>query len=635
MNRFLEQNATAFRRILFIMISVGAISVCAQAQSHHSTGLDQSSSDQTYTQSVLYEFQAAPDGQNPDMGLIRDSSGNLYGGTWSGGDNGYDYGTVFELTPNGSDGYNYQQIYSLAGWAGGIKLQALTIDGQGNLYGTQSCAQLPGGCQGDVFELSPGSGGNWAVSDVYSFTGGSDGQDPNSVVVDSAGNVYGTTHSTYWGNQYGSFFELTTTNNQWFENTLYSFTGADKGKYGEYPSTLTMDKKGDFYGLASGAGAGGAEIIFKLHYSAEKGWVQTIVHSFQGSSYAEAPAGNLTLGSDGNFYYGAAGAQDYGCVYELTLSGEVTCLYAFTGGANGAYPGDVTFDKAGNLYGVAAGGIVNQNCLSFGCGVVYKLTPPSSGQTTWTENVLYSFTGGADGDSPNGTPVIDDAGNVYGIAYYGGVNYGEHGFGVVFKLTPNPVATTTTITKNSPNPSVTGQVVTVSLTVAQTVTANSKPTGTVTVTANTGESCIAALPPNGKPSCQLQFATAGTRTLTATYSGDAADLESVSAAVTQSTFDTTITAITKHTPDPAKVGRAVTVEFSVDGEDATKQTKPTGSVTVNASTGESCTGTLSAGGKGKCQLTFSSAGTETLTATYDGDANNAGSVAKAVKQAVE
>ena len=146
---------------------------------------------------------------------------------------------------------------------------------------------------------------------------------------------------------------------------------------------------------------------------------------------------------------------------------------------------------------------------------------------------------------------------------------------------------------------------------------------------------MAALPPNGKASCKLLFATAGTRTLTATYSGDAADQGSVSSAVTQSTSNSTSTTITQHTPDPAKVGQVVTVEFSVEAKDATKQTHPTGSVTVNASTGESCTGTLSGGGKGRCQLTFSSVEVTTLTATYGGDADNEGSVSKAVEQAVE
>jgi Bacterial Ig-like domain (group 3) len=619
MSKFAEQYLGSSARILFTLVLISFFSLSAVAQSA-SPVATQSSDAQTYTESVVYDFQGRPDGQNP-LGLIRDSSGNLYGGTLNGGD--YGYGSVFELTPNGSGGYNYKQIYSVGGWDdGGVLLEGLTIDSQGNLYGWQSGCSLPGGDNGAVFELSPGSGGNWVVSNAYAFTGLSDGCDPNSVVVDSTGNVYGLS---------GPLFELTTADNQWSEQTLYVFA-PDLGG----PANLIMDKKGDLYGTTSGYNS--APNVFKLHYSAKRGWVLTILHAFQGSpNDGGYPYGNLALDSDGNIYGTAEnGLLGYGGVYKLTPSGKITWLYAFTGGADGYAPAGVTFDNAGNLYGGAGSTIVNQYCQG-GCGEVYKLTPPSRGQTTWSQNVLYSFTGGADGGSPDalGTLIVDDAGNVYGTTGYGGINYGTYGFGVVFKLAPNPVATATTITKNSPNPSITGQVVTVGLTVTQTVKANSKPTGTVTVNASTGESCVAALPPNGKTSCKILFATAGTRTLTATYSGDVADLGSVSEAVTESTFNTTATTIIEHTPDPTKVGQTVTVHFTVEAKNGTKQTKPTGSVTVTASTGESCTGTLSGADEGKCQLSFSSEGIDTLIATYAGDADNEGSVSKTVEQAVE
>ena len=94
------------------------------------------------------------------------------------------------------------------------------------------------------------------------------------------------------------------------------------------------------------------------------------------------------------------------------------------------------------------------------------------------------------------------------------------------------------------------------------------------------------------------FLSAGTRTLTATYSGDAKNQSSVSGAATQTVVNLTKTAITRNRPDPTKMGRNVTVEFSVDANDPAKHTKPTGSVTVNASTGESCAGTLSQGARG-------------------------------------
>jgi hypothetical protein len=332
-----------------------------------------------------------------------------------------------------------------------------------------------------------------------------------------------------------------------------------------------------------------------------------------------------------------------GGVYKLTKSGLISWLYAFTGGTDGSGPqSGVVFDKEGNLYGNTGtgGGGIPEWCGSggpgSGCGVVFKLTPSSGNPTApWTENVLDTFTGGADGDGPLGTLLFDNAGDLYGTTVYGGVNYGLNGFGVVFELKPNPVATTTTITKNTPNPSKTWQAVTVDFTVARTVAGNSKPTGTVTVNASTGEGCIAALPAYGKSSCKLEFSSAGTRKLTATYSGDSGNQSSVSAGITQAVLNFTTTAITKSAPDPAKVGQAVTVYFSVEAKDVTKQTKPTGSVTVNASSGESCTGTLSPGGMGKCQLTFSSVGSRTLFATYGGDADNEGSVSIAAAETVD
>ena len=147
--------------------------------------------------------------------------------------------------------------------------------------------------------------------------------------------------------------------------------------------------------------------------------------------------------------------------------------------------------------------------------------------------------------------------------------------------------------------------------------ANNKLTGTVTVNASTGEGCIAVIPVSGtKISCKLLFDSAGARTLTATYAGDAGDLSSVSTPGYANRHGWTTTKITKHTPDPAKVGHTVTVDFSVSGKYGTKTTDPTGSVTVNASTGESCSGTVSKAGTGKCQITFGSIGVRTLVASY-------------------
>jgi uncharacterized repeat protein (TIGR03803 family) len=623
---------------------VTLVSLFANAQTGHSGKLAEQSGVLTYTESVLHTFTGSPDGGHPDSSLVADSAGNLYGVTYYGGIYCVGYGgcgTVFELSPDGNGGWTYNVIYSFTGSADAT---SLTIDSQGNLYVTGDMLA------GDLFELCPEpNGGGWVLCNEYDFTGGSDGQAPHGpVIVDSSGNVYVAMQNDDDGQGNGTVDELVLEQGVngggpfWVEQTLYTFTG---GNDGDYPhGSLVMDKAGNLYGITYWGGSYGFGVVFKLHRTAKGTWKESVLYSFgPNPDIGYEPGGPLIFDKAGNLYgtthlsiqngnYGSGG------VYKLTPSGQITSLYQFTGTSDPA--SGLVFDKAGNLYGMAFGGTAN--CSGEGCGVVYELTPPADGQTTtWTENVLYSFTGGADGaetprvDAGPGTPIFDSAGDLYGTTWDGGKNYYPYGFGVVYKLAPNPVATTTTITKNAPNPSTTGQVVTVSFTVTQTVKANSQPTGTVTVNASTGESCEAALPANGKANCKLLIVTAGTRTLTATYSGDTADLSSVSGAVTQSTFNSTSTTIAKHTPDPAKVGQAVTVHFTVDAKNGTKHTEPTGSVTVTASTGETCMGTLSAGGTGRCQLTFSSVEITTLTATYTGDANNEGSVSKAVEQAVE
>jgi len=166
--------------------------------------------------------------------------------------------------------------------------------------------------------------------------------------------------------------------------------------------------------------------------------VESVVHSFTGGSDGSTPIGILTLDKAGNLYGVAAGggASQNGVVFELTRGPgghwTETELYSFAGGNDGAGPvGGVIFDKAGNLYGVTQGGGGN-GCFG-GCGTVFELTPGANGQ--WTEAVLYAFTGGSDGGSPTANLIFDAAGNLYGTTEAGG-NASCGGCGTVFKLTP-------------------------------------------------------------------------------------------------------------------------------------------------------------------------------------------------------
>jgi uncharacterized repeat protein (TIGR03803 family) len=639
MSKFAIRDLGNSLKIVFIVILVGLVSQFVHARTNSATESAESSSTPVYWQTVLHTFTNTPDGSLPQGGLVADKSGNLYGATQFGGS--YGVGSIFELTPDGSGGYTYNLIYSLTGGVEGSFPSSLTIDQKGNLY----CTTLLGGANppsyyGTVFELSPDQYGNWTVSNYYDFTATTDGEKPEThVIVDSEGNVYGTTWYSYSGSGAGTVFELQLVNNQWFEKTLYTFNDQNGPLYAT--SVLLVDSKGNLYCAAKGGGEYGQGAVFKLHNAGRKGWKLTILHSFAGGAEDGMwPEGDLVFDQAGNIYGTAASGlsaseNGYGGVFKLTPSKKITWLYNFTGGDDGGNPvSGVVFDKAGSLYGVTANG-TNPSCYYDAyCGVVFQLTPSTNkGKTVWTRNSLFSFAAGSDGSYALGPLLLDDTGNIFGVAEYGGAAYGVNGYGVVFELTPDPAngASTTTKLASSPNSSNTGQTVTVSFVVA--TTGKNTPTGDVTVNGNPGEACTGKLT-RGSGSCQIAFNIAGSRTLIATYVGDANNDGSQSAAVTQTVLNSTTSTITGNSPNPSKVGQSVVVNFAVAAPQATGSNGPTGNVTVTASTGESCQGKLQSSYNGACVLVFSSKGSRTLIANYPGDTYNQGSVSAAVTQAV-
>lgn len=324
-----------------------------------------------WSESVLHSF-SGNDGIAPEGGLVRDAAGNLYGTTSRGGTS--DRGTVYEVSQT-SGGWTQTVLYSFTGGNDGASPEgALALDAAGNLYG----AATFGGASnnGAVFKLTPASGG-WTLSTLYSFTGGNDGGQPlGGVMLDPAGNVYGTASQVNNGDA-GVVFKVAPSASGWTESTLYSFTNGNDG--GDPEGPLTRDASGALYGTGNGGGTGNSGVVFKLHPginappSLPAAWAENVLYSFSG-------------GDDGN-------------------------------GANTG----VVFDQAGNLYGVSSQG------GSGGFGVVYKLTPGSPG---WSQSVLYAFTGGADGGFPESTVVLDSTGNIYGTTVAGGQRCG-----VVYQIT--------------------------------------------------------------------------------------------------------------------------------------------------------------------------------------------------------
>jgi hypothetical protein len=156
-----------------------------------------------------------------------------------------------------------------------------------------------------------------------------------------------------------------------------------------------------------------------------------VLYRFTGGADGAYPNG-LTLESDGDLYgtTGGGGTSGYaGTVFRLVPSGtswNIQTLYEFTGNNDGAYPaGAVALDSAGNVYGTAYGGL-------YGAGVVFEIVGPGTTPGEWKDQTLYSFTGNADGDAPEGGVIFDSAGNLYGTT--AGDDAFNNGLGSVFKL---------------------------------------------------------------------------------------------------------------------------------------------------------------------------------------------------------
>jgi uncharacterized repeat protein (TIGR03803 family) len=222
------------------------------------------------------------------------------------------------------------------------------------------------------------------------------------------------------------------TNGTWTESVLHSFTGAD----GKLPrAELIFDAAGNLYGTTNGGGPSNDGVVFRLKPNSDGTWTESVLHSFSGADGA-APVGGLVFDA-GNLYGTTANGGAYegesGVVFRLKPNSDGTwtesVLYNFTGGADGGFSfAGLIFDAVGNLYGTgSAGG-------AYGYGVVFKLKPNTDG--TWTESVLYSFTGGADGGVPLTGLIFDAAGDLYGTANDSGSTACTIGCGVVFKLAP-------------------------------------------------------------------------------------------------------------------------------------------------------------------------------------------------------
>ena len=296
-----------------------------------------------WTETILYSFQGGNDGYYPWGNLTFDKSGNLYGATQFGGgkstqcDPYYQYcGTVFNMSPPKQKGgaWTEQVLHSFAGGTDGVNPNGgLILDSKGAIYGTtptggnQLCNFGNGnvGC-GIVFRLAPQKkSGAWTEKVLHSFTDGSDGAGPGSLV---------------------------------------------------------LGVNGSLYSAASG-GAKGGGVIFRLAAGSGGHWKETVVYEFSSNTYGFGPgvshfdrSGNL-FGTTYDF------PESYsGSVFRLRppiLKGKpwvMSFLYKFTGVPDGVFPyPNLASDKHGDLYGTTLKGGNTEACYPGGCGIVFAVSP--------------------------------------------------------------------------------------------------------------------------------------------------------------------------------------------------------------------------------------------------------------------
>jgi uncharacterized repeat protein (TIGR03803 family) len=262
----------------------------------------------------------------------------------------------------------------------------ITFDRVGNIYGTtsgggsSSCEIIKGviGC-GTVFKLSPNADGSWTNTTLYEFQGASDGGIPYAgVILDQAGNIYGTTPyggtgTCLYNLGCGAIFQLTPSGSGWVETSLHEFSG---GPDGGGPGALIFDNAGNLDGPAASGGAG-LGTVYQLT-PAQGSWTFSVLYTFTGS-HADGATAALTLDAAGNLYGTSAGGGangGFGTVFKLTLSNgkwTYSSLHDFdlTGSDGGLLYSSVVLDAGGNVYGTASSGPYP----SPDAGVIFEITP--------------------------------------------------------------------------------------------------------------------------------------------------------------------------------------------------------------------------------------------------------------------
>jgi len=336
----------------------------------------------------------------------------------------------------------------------------------GVMYGTTADGGAYG--WGSVYELTPGTGGAWTQTVLYSFNPigiAGDGASPQaSLALSTSGVLYGTT--TYGGGSSddGTVFSLTppTSGGSWTEKIIHSFKGGTDGAQPEAGLVL-VPKSGILFGTTYAGGTTatcvGCGTVFELAPSTGGGWTEKVLYSFTGGADGGNPVASLAVATSevvyGTTYTG--GALGYGTVFSLTPAAGTwteSVIYSFTNLTDGSGPEGsviIKYAKTGGtisaLYGSTFWAGSSTGCLvggyAAGCGTVFSLTAPTTSGAAWTFATLHTFTGaGNEGAHPSQNLFMNSGGVIYGTTFSGGSSadacFGASypGCGTIFRLNP-------------------------------------------------------------------------------------------------------------------------------------------------------------------------------------------------------
>jgi uncharacterized repeat protein (TIGR03803 family) len=346
-----------------------------------------------WAEKVIHNFGSGSDGYSPASGVILDSAGNLYGVTTFGGTGSCSCGTVYEFVRAANGSFSEKELYAFKGGEndGAIPFGALVFDSVGNLYGTTVSGGSTATGDGTVFELSPASNGTWTEKILHTFgKTTTDGRDPlGTLVFDAKGNLYGTTVNggTHPDPQSGTAFRFKPkSGGGWSYSIIFNLGGSPSG-----PATpnggLIVDAAGNLYGSTLSGGKVNAGTVFELLPQSNGSWSEKVLHTFDGTD-GSSPNAPLIMDAAGNLFGSTfsqiGGELGLGTAFELIPSASgswtLTTLHTFGDGPDdGQEPvGGMIFDSSGNLYGATFnGGSFGNDCPAVGpsCGTVFEITP--------------------------------------------------------------------------------------------------------------------------------------------------------------------------------------------------------------------------------------------------------------------